>query len=276
MLKYLKKFAMEIVPSVAATIIGAYIVNHYITAKPAADAPARCGVDRRSEESRGQAGRDREYARRRRQGEGHLRKGHDGEDGRRKGRGGRKAEEKSALSRSVYRKAADTRSIEQAGRNRGHPAEPRRHQPAPREKVARTAAASRVQPVRLSSPWCPISAPADAASRVGRSPRRQRPCPCRDRTAARQKRRRASAAGSRTRAGNAAGARDRLASPEAPRVAAAPACGRLPPPIMVSTPPNENFNWGLAAEAALCRQRRYRRSASPDAARRHSAGAAAA
>jgi hypothetical protein len=40
MLSYLKKFALEIVPSVAATIIGAYIVNHYIASKPAADAPA--------------------------------------------------------------------------------------------------------------------------------------------------------------------------------------------------------------------------------------------
>ncbi|WP_316229921.1 hypothetical protein [Bradyrhizobium sp. SZCCHNR1051] len=34
MLKYLTKFAMEIVPSVVATIIGAYIVNHYINTKP--------------------------------------------------------------------------------------------------------------------------------------------------------------------------------------------------------------------------------------------------
>jgi len=40
MLKYLTKFAMEIVPSVIATILGAYIVNHYIIAKPAADAAA--------------------------------------------------------------------------------------------------------------------------------------------------------------------------------------------------------------------------------------------
>ena len=40
MLNYLKKFAMEILPSVAATIIGAYIVNHYIAAKPAADVAA--------------------------------------------------------------------------------------------------------------------------------------------------------------------------------------------------------------------------------------------
>lgn len=40
MLSYLKKFAMDIFPSVAATIIGAYIVNHYIVAKPQAPVPA--------------------------------------------------------------------------------------------------------------------------------------------------------------------------------------------------------------------------------------------
>src|SRR6266700_4092871 len=40
MLKYLTKRAMEIFPSVVATILGAYIVNHYIVNRPAADAPA--------------------------------------------------------------------------------------------------------------------------------------------------------------------------------------------------------------------------------------------
>src|SRR5579883_2520025 len=40
MLKYLTKIAMDILPSVVATVIGAYIVNHYINAKPAADTPA--------------------------------------------------------------------------------------------------------------------------------------------------------------------------------------------------------------------------------------------
>ena len=40
MLKYLAKISMDIFPSVLATIIGAYIVNHYINAKPAPDAPA--------------------------------------------------------------------------------------------------------------------------------------------------------------------------------------------------------------------------------------------
>lgn len=39
MLKYLAKISMDIFPSVLATIIGAYIVNHYINAKPAADTP---------------------------------------------------------------------------------------------------------------------------------------------------------------------------------------------------------------------------------------------
>ena len=41
MLKLASKFAMDIFPSVIATILGAYIVNHYINAKPpAADAAA--------------------------------------------------------------------------------------------------------------------------------------------------------------------------------------------------------------------------------------------
>ncbi|MBR0874344.1 hypothetical protein JQ633_28585 [Bradyrhizobium tropiciagri] len=42
MLSYLKKFVMDILPSVAATIIGAYIVNHYIVAKP--ETPAAVAV----------------------------------------------------------------------------------------------------------------------------------------------------------------------------------------------------------------------------------------
>jgi len=40
MLKYLTKIAMDILPSVVATVIGAYIVNHYINGKQTADAPA--------------------------------------------------------------------------------------------------------------------------------------------------------------------------------------------------------------------------------------------
>ena len=43
MLKIASKFAMDILPSVIATIIGAYIVNHYIVSKPA-DAPTAAVV----------------------------------------------------------------------------------------------------------------------------------------------------------------------------------------------------------------------------------------
>ena len=44
MLKYVSKFAMDILPSVVATILGAYIVNHYIATKPGADAPVAAAV----------------------------------------------------------------------------------------------------------------------------------------------------------------------------------------------------------------------------------------
>ena len=44
MLKYLTKITMDILPSVVATIIGAYIVNHYIATKPAAEAPVAAAV----------------------------------------------------------------------------------------------------------------------------------------------------------------------------------------------------------------------------------------
>ncbi len=47
MLSYLKKFAVDIFPSVAATVIGAYIVNHYIVSKPGTNSACRCGGDGR-------------------------------------------------------------------------------------------------------------------------------------------------------------------------------------------------------------------------------------
>lgn len=44
MLNYLKKFALEILPSIAATVIGAYIVNHYVSRPAAGDAPVAAAV----------------------------------------------------------------------------------------------------------------------------------------------------------------------------------------------------------------------------------------
>ena len=49
MLNYLKKFAVDILPSVAATVIGAYIVNHYIVDQARRGCPGRRRrIDRRS------------------------------------------------------------------------------------------------------------------------------------------------------------------------------------------------------------------------------------
>ena len=36
--KFLSKYILEVIPSVVATVVGAYIVTHYINAKPDADA----------------------------------------------------------------------------------------------------------------------------------------------------------------------------------------------------------------------------------------------
>ena len=159
MLNYLKKFAMDILPSVAATIIGAYIVNHYIATKPGARCPGRRrGIDRRPKSCRRQAGRKvrrgREPARGRRQGEGNLRKSHDGEDRLRAADGGRKGAEKSL--RQNLTQAADVKPADAPAETASIPADPRRHAPAPRDKV-RVILPSPVQAVT------PTVAPAAAA-----------------------------------------------------------------------------------------------------------------
>jgi len=38
-LKFLSKYILEVIPSIVATVVGAYIVTHYINAKPDADKP---------------------------------------------------------------------------------------------------------------------------------------------------------------------------------------------------------------------------------------------
>jgi hypothetical protein len=55
MLNYVKKFAVDIFPSVAATVIGAYIVNHYIVSKPGANAPVAAAVSAADPKGEGKA-----------------------------------------------------------------------------------------------------------------------------------------------------------------------------------------------------------------------------
>jgi len=44
MLRYVSKFFLEILPSVVATVVGAYIVNHYISPKSPAEAPKAASI----------------------------------------------------------------------------------------------------------------------------------------------------------------------------------------------------------------------------------------
>ena len=154
MLKYLSKFAMDILPSVVATIIGAYIVNHYIVTKPGTDAPVaaavstadpKAGVKAAPEAPRPSIHRRRQHPRAGRQGQGHLRKGHHREDRPSKSRPWRKPPRKPA--RNPPTKPAETASI---------PAEPRRRRPAPREKAVAKSPAPRC---RRAGRCCAESAP---------------------------------------------------------------------------------------------------------------------
>ena len=171
MLNYLKKFAVDIFPSVAATVIGAYIVNHYIVTKPAPTLRRCGGIDCRSQggrqggsQIRCQAGRDHGQCQQssgcRRQGQGNLRESHHGEDRCRTAGGGRKgpgkAEAKAdaeSRSKSADAKPADTKSADTKSADaKSADAEPRRMQPAPREKEKiRVILPSPIQPVQSSA-----------------------------------------------------------------------------------------------------------------------------
>lgn len=139
--KYISKFTIDILPSVLATIIGAYIVNHYIVAKPA-DAPVAAAVS-----TSGPAKADAKAS----QSAAAI-----PEAGvKAKGISEKAILEKTATEKpAVVDKPADTASL---------PAEPRRHQPAPREKTVakavQTPAPAAVQtPAPDAAPAAPVEA----------------------------------------------------------------------------------------------------------------------
>ncbi|WP_371737096.1 hypothetical protein [Bradyrhizobium sediminis] len=231
--KYLTKFAVDILPSVAATVIGAYIVNHYIVAKPSADPPAAvvstavpeaakadakasATTSAKASPKAPEASSDLANVR----GPGVTAKG---------------ISEKAILEKTAAEKPAEN-IVEKPTETAAIPVEPRRHQPAPREKtVAKSvpAPAPAVAPV-VSAPATPP--PADAASAADE--RRD----ANDLARAAIDRLRGSNEAS-PRLQEAARAPETVRVPDAPRVASAPAVRPLPPPIMVSAPPaNETFD----------------------------------
>jgi hypothetical protein len=231
MLKLASKFAMDIFPSVIATIIGAYIVNHYINTRPPADPAAAAST---ADPKKASAKADSKPA------EKSADLGNTPEPGvRAKGISEKAIIDKSATDKAaVIEKPADKadRPSETASIPPTAPAETRRHQPAPREK-----AASKTAPAATPAAEPVVAAPVTAA------PAEPAATPdANDLARAAIERLRGAEPASRVQEGPRA--------PETPRVVAAPATvpppsvpavtapslQPLPPPILVSTPPTDS------------------------------------
>jgi hypothetical protein len=208
--KYVSKFTIDILPSVLATIIGAYIVNHYIVAKPA-DAPA-AAVSTSDPAKADPKAQDTAAA---------------------IPEAGVKA--KGISERAILEKTATEKpaAVDRPAETVNLLVEPRRHQPVQREKGVAKA-------VQTPAP-APSTPPVEAsvASEAVAAPEEKRDANDLARAAI-----------ERLRGGNEASPRVQEAvripearqAPEVPHVASAPAVQPLPPPIMVSAPPTEAVN----------------------------------
>lgn len=240
MLKYLAKISMDILPSVLATIIGAYIVNHYINAKPAADAPAAVVAPADA----GKSGKPSDVANLPAPG----------------------VKAKGVSEKSVTDKAAAEKPADKSGE---HPAEtkaadvapaeagPRGRNPA-REKAAAKSAPAVTTPATTpvveanSAPASPAATP-DANDLARAAIERLRKSPEGKAAEARY----SESKSSETRPAETKSAerspepavREASRTPEAPRVIPAePSALRpLPPPITVSTPSSEAYGNGGAS-----------------------------
>jgi hypothetical protein len=258
MLNYLKKFAVDIFPSVAATVIGAYIVNHYIAAKPGTDTPpvaaastANPRADGRAESRTDAKPADTSASVSNLPAAGVKAKGISEKAIMEKTAAERpavveKPEGKSeAKADTKADTKADAKSSEASAETAGAPAESRRQQAAPREKEKiRVVLPSPVQPAASSA--APVVAAAPTAP-VETAPEEHRDA--NDLARAAIERLRANGEGA-PRAPETARAPDvskeahkteapKAETPkaEASRTVTAPAIRPLPPPIMVSAPP---------------------------------------
>jgi hypothetical protein len=273
MLNYLKKFAVDIFPSVAATVIGAYIVNHYIVTKPAADAPAAAAstanpkgdgkTEAKSDAKSESKSADTTASVSNLPAAGVKARGISEKSIMEKTAAERpavveKAQEKTdaktevkADTKSSETKSSETKSDTKSAESPAD-ADQRRHAAAPREKEKiRVILPSPVQPVNAS----PVNSSAATVTAAA-------PAAPVETAIAPEERRDANdlarAAIERLRANGEASPRapETARAPEAPKVAnapvtaAAPALRPLPPPIMVSgSPAGEPFGQGSSGRA---------------------------
>jgi hypothetical protein len=227
MLKYLSKFAMDILPSVAATIIGAYIVNHYINAKPAADNPVAAVVstaDPAKDSAKADTRNDAKPAKATEVGNNIPAPGVTA-----KGVSERAMLEKTAAEKPTVVEQSTEKSADKAVETASIPVETRRHPPAPHEKTAARPPPAQVQPAPVAA--APVAAaPVEAAAAPDAS---------RDANElARAAIERLRGAGDGSPRQEAARVADppRPAPPLTSPFSSVPTIRPLPPPIMVSTP----------------------------------------
>jgi hypothetical protein len=232
MLKYLSKLTMDILPSVVATIIGAYIVNHYIVTKPGAPAPVAAAVSPAAPKKANVA---------------NVMPSEPSSDVANIPEAGVRAKgisEKAILERSAVEKPAE-KPVEKSADKADKPAEiasippdTRRHQPAPREKAAARIVPVPAQPAAASAVGPAVAAPNTAPTMEAAAPPEERR-DANDLARAAIERLRGAGDGA-PRIQDAARIPDTRA-PDASRVLS-PAVRPLPPPIMVSTPAGETFD----------------------------------
>jgi hypothetical protein len=232
MLKYITKFAMDILPSVAATIIGAYIVNHYIVAKP--DTPAAAVASAADPKTDGKAAARPDAKPSAGVVGGLPQPGVTAKGISEKAMLEQTAAEKPAVVEKPVEKSAD-----KPAETASVPAEIRRHAPVLREKVIARPATTAAAPSVAAAPVvvAPVTAPAAEAATA--------PDEHRDANEL------ARAAIERLRGEGAPRPQEAARVTETPRivsappaaapVVSAPAVRPLPPPIMVSTPAPESL-----------------------------------
>src|SRR5258708_37563151 len=230
MLKYVSKFMLDVLPSLLATVIGAYIVNHYIVSKP--DAPVAAATSTANPKADANASKA----------EPSTDVANIPEPGvRAKGISEKAVLDKSAAEKPAAEKPAD-KAADKPTETASIPSDTRRHQPAAREKtVAKT--------VPAPQPAAPAVVPVVATPNVVAAPNPpvEAVTPAEERRDANDLARAAierlrGITDSSPRVQEAARAADtpRVApapSVEASRIVPAPSAPPLPPPITVSTPP---------------------------------------
>jgi hypothetical protein len=228
--KYVSKFAMDILPSVAATIIGAYIVNHYIATKPAADAPvaaAASPVDPKKAGPRNDAKPSGTSADLASIPEAGIKAKGISEKAMIETRA---AEKPATVEKSVMVEKPAEKSADKPAETASIPVEIRRHAPPPlREKAIAKVVPAPVAPV-IAAPAVvpPNTAPSVEAAVAPEDHRDANDL--------------ARAAIERLRGEGSPRSQEPARVPDPPRIASAPPVRPLPPPIMVSTPGTGAFD----------------------------------